>query len=117
MSLDRTLWTQERNVPTVVPEGVETESWGVVATGLMASINRKRSQSDYRFEETRNAGGPGIQTQTLLLLVFHVEDFAAGFPSVLVNDRFYQASGPHYKVLFVRDTYETTLQVDVELVA
>lgn len=115
MSLDRPAWNVQRSSPTVSGEGVETPAWATVYTGILASLNRPMRRSDFRREAERNAGGPGVQTVTEEVAILHLEDFPSGFPVIRVGDRL-SGTGGAYEVQHVRDSYETTLQLDVEVV-
>ena len=125
MSLDNLSLSLERNAIVIDTAGGEANNWGVVATDLPATLNRKHRVEELRKEEIGHGGGPGVVTRKDLFVTLHLEDYPDGYPQILVNDRFFKPDAvlardgrhtPGYLVMFVRDTYDESLQIDVELV-
>ncbi len=112
MSLKKIAVSVEREVRGSDGAGGKTRSWTRILSNLTATKNYYSSASLLRLEQAdHNAAGPGVQTRTLQLFTFR-PPFPIGIQR---EDRIYGADGKRWSVRFIRG-YDTTLQIDTELV-
>lgn len=109
MSLQNEAVTLQRNAPTPNGANGQVENWQTVKAGLLATINQYSA-----YKQANAVAGAGVLSREGCVVIFHEEDYPGGFPVVRKQDRVVSASQT-FRVLFVR-LYETTLQLDVEIV-